>query len=112
MNDTINRTDTGSHSFLEQEEITDHSERKHRDPSKKSCMSVQKRNRAPRYRPDLKLAESYIPGVIVWTKGMLYAMLSVLGAQLLSGGTKHTNKNSPFLFLLRHFHSFYCTMTT
>jgi len=34
--------------------------------------------RTPRARPDLRLAENYIPGVVAWIKGILYTSLCLL----------------------------------
>jgi hypothetical protein len=34
--------------------------------------------RTPRARPDLRLAESYIPGVVAWVKGIAYTSLCLL----------------------------------
>lgn len=34
--------------------------------------------RTPRSRPDLRLAESYVPGVIAWVRGIIYTSLCLL----------------------------------
>lgn len=56
-------------------------------------------DRYPKMMPDLKLAESYIPAVFVWVKGMVYGILSVVGCHfiLLSPSSQTQQQSSSIL---------------
>jgi hypothetical protein len=55
--------------------------------------------RAPRPRPDLRLAESYIPGVLTWVKGIIYTSMCIFLVQY--GSEFNNNNNNGKVLVLR-----------
>ena len=55
--------------------------------------------RTPRPRPDLRLAESYIPGVLTWVKGIIYTSMCIFLVQY--GSESNNNSNNGKLLVLK-----------